>query len=761
MSIEQTYVLDGPKEFFFGFPVRTPASIQVEIDPGTVLPPSEYQVVGASATSSGVTIIYPNAPTDGLSTLRISRQTNVDRVSIFLDDLSITARALNAEFDNILEIVQDGFASALIPDLILKPVNVSPADQEEDVTRLPTLETDGYFHIYGREQGSARWQISKFPSFTTTEVDVTVQGESTSFELTAPLEDGQEYYWRVQFEDEDGALSEFSDRTVFFTTEEFVNTPVIISPTSGASGIGTQPLIATNAFSVSKDQDVHVATQWVITRVSDDVVVFDSGEDSINLTQIIVPPGVLTGDPATQYVVKARHFGQDYGPSLFSPGIAFTVDVFIEAPTITQPQDEEIEVGETPTIEASPFVIVNASDTHAASNWVITRVSDNVVVFDSGDDTTNLTSIEVPPGVLDEGEIEYEVKVRYQGAQFPYSAFSDPVSFTTQDQFFVFLVESSNRLDPNIFVRDANDITIILEQSDHIASTTQQPVPNFFTNGFLYIGSGFEEAIKRITVPGLQVLATSSIPEFEDLARADFDDNFIYASISDNTLGAPKIWKLDPLTLAEVDNYAPAGVRIMFAFCVVDDHIIAFFENSRQMRKVRTSDMTEVAASSTFRDEELYFTMKASGGFVYGVCDFQRDDENPVNPFGIDLKLVKIDPDTLDVVEEYIIEESVDRLFQPWRRNRTILIEDGFVYVIDSRNRRLAKVSASDLSEEWNILTSSVGQETIQDIAISGNVLFLSQNGGLIKQFDINDGSQIGLGIANEDGTSKSLTIVQ
>lgn len=108
MATEKTYVLDGPTEFFFPYPVRTSGELVVSLIPGGVLPPADYTVIGASATANGVTVRYPNAPRDGSIELNISRQTEPDRVSTFLDDLSITATGLNAEFDNILQIVQDG-----------------------------------------------------------------------------------------------------------------------------------------------------------------------------------------------------------------------------------------------------------------------------------------------------------------------------------------------------------------------------------------------------------------------------------------------------------------------------------------------------------------------------------------------------------------------------------------------------------------------------------------------------------------------------
>ena len=111
MSTSQTYTLDGPRDFTFPFPVRTADQITVSITPGGVLPSSEYQVIGASATANSITIRYPNAPTDGTKSLIIERRTEPQRVSTFLNDLSITATALNAEFDNVLQLIQDGILS--------------------------------------------------------------------------------------------------------------------------------------------------------------------------------------------------------------------------------------------------------------------------------------------------------------------------------------------------------------------------------------------------------------------------------------------------------------------------------------------------------------------------------------------------------------------------------------------------------------------------------------------------------------------------
>ena len=56
----------------------------------------------------------------------------------------------------------------------------------------------------------------------------------------------------------------------------------------------------------------------------------------------------------------------------------------------------------TPTLQSSLFSDPDSGDTHAASQWQLTTTADNYSspVFDSGTDASNLTSITVPPSLL-------------------------------------------------------------------------------------------------------------------------------------------------------------------------------------------------------------------------------------------------------------------------------------------------------------------------------------------------------------------------
>lgn len=111
MSTTETYTLDGPIDFYFPHPVRTASQLTVEVVPGGVLPTSSYQVIGAGPTATGITVRYESAPTDGESELRISRYVPPERVTYFEDDKGVPAVALNAEFDNIYEALEDFISS--------------------------------------------------------------------------------------------------------------------------------------------------------------------------------------------------------------------------------------------------------------------------------------------------------------------------------------------------------------------------------------------------------------------------------------------------------------------------------------------------------------------------------------------------------------------------------------------------------------------------------------------------------------------------
>ncbi len=103
--------------------------------------------------------------------------------------------------------------------------------------------------------------------------------------------------------------------------------------------------------------------------------------------------------------------------------------VSVLAPTVVSPVAASTSVSRTPTLSTQAFAVSGGSDTHLGTKWKITRVSDGVVLWDSGLDTTNKTSIAVPSGRLP-GGVPLELSVIHVGTSNGDSP-ETKVTFTT------------------------------------------------------------------------------------------------------------------------------------------------------------------------------------------------------------------------------------------------------------------------------------------------------------------------------------------
>ena len=113
---------------------------------------------------------------------------------------------------------------------------------------------------------------------------------------------------------------------------------------------------------------------------------------------------------------------------------AITITITNRAPDTpwnVSPADGSQGVGLTPTLEGSPFSDQDADSTHLASQWQVRTDAGTYTnpVFDSGTDTSHLTSITIPSGVLAGGR--YWWRVRYQDNGGKWSQYSRETSFET------------------------------------------------------------------------------------------------------------------------------------------------------------------------------------------------------------------------------------------------------------------------------------------------------------------------------------------
>ena len=84
----------------------------------------------------------------------------------------------------------------------------------------------------------------------------------------------------------------------------------------------------------------------------------------------------------------------------------------------------------TVQLQASAFSDPDPQDFHGASEWIIRRAADNVILLNTGADPVNKTNRAVSPGVLAYGS-NYTWQVRYRDGRGQWSEYSLPRSFAT------------------------------------------------------------------------------------------------------------------------------------------------------------------------------------------------------------------------------------------------------------------------------------------------------------------------------------------
>jgi hypothetical protein len=129
------------------------------------------------------------------------------------------------------------------------------------------------------------------------------------------------------------------------------------------------------------------------------------------------------------------------------------------------------------TLQASPFSDPDAGDSHAATQWIVQRISDGVEWFNSGEDTTNLTNRFVFPAL--DYSTAYTWKVKFKDNHGNWSEYSVATTFTTQAPIEavrpVLKVEVSGR---NIALSwPASAAGFIVEVSDSLLVPNWTPVP--------------------------------------------------------------------------------------------------------------------------------------------------------------------------------------------------------------------------------------------------------------------------------------------
>jgi hypothetical protein len=152
--------------------------------------------------------------------------------------------------------------------------------------------------------------------------------------------------------------------------------------------------------------------------------------------------------PNLRYLVRVKAYN-DVGTSMYAmaafvsqPGLHPT-----NMPVNLQPADGTVDEMLTPLLSAGDYGDVTGGTHHTASRWQICLFSNFVtLVWDSGADAVNRTSLRVPPGVLRNG-LRYYWRVSYKTDAGTWTPWSAPTWFKTERQMqTVALPASQNAL---------------------------------------------------------------------------------------------------------------------------------------------------------------------------------------------------------------------------------------------------------------------------------------------------------------------------
>ena len=311
--------------------------------------------------------------------------------------------------------------------------------------RMGLVETPGIVPDTERTEfhTATQWQIATEEAFTNivfdSGTDITNLTVNTiNFELEADTD----YWWRSRYQGEVSGFGSYSVPTIFTTLAFGISPPVNLSPGNGATAqpIGTD--LVANAFKPVGGAQVHDNSQWqVATDLEFTSIVFDSGDDPVNLTTITVNPNL---DNNTQYFWRVRYQGDVSGYSAYSAPTAYTtVEVDgVRQPTNLTPIDSAVDqVIDALILTANAFNVIGPAQTHINSQWqVATDQFFGNIVIDSGDDPVNLVDIAIA-GL--EKNTQYWWHVRYEGNTTGYSPYSASTTFTTVAQYVLNYVDAS------------------------------------------------------------------------------------------------------------------------------------------------------------------------------------------------------------------------------------------------------------------------------------------------------------------------------
>ena len=218
--------------------------------------------------------------------------------------------------------------------IVKKPVLVLPANNAANQSVPIAL-------VWQKVNGAAKYrvQISTTSAFTVTIKDSLLNDTTGTFGALLPV---TKYYWRVNAKTADDHTGLWSSVYSFTTVLVVPATPTLVSPTNGAAGQTTAPVMTWNTVSNATSYAIQVATSSTFTSL----VIQDS-----NLTVSTKTLSGLSVNTTYYWRVRAKNSA---GASTWSTAWNFTTVVSqLVAPTLTSPAQSANGLGITVTFSWS------------------------------------------------------------------------------------------------------------------------------------------------------------------------------------------------------------------------------------------------------------------------------------------------------------------------------------------------------------------------------------------------------------------------
>lgn len=254
------------------------------------------------------------------------------------------------------------------------PTNQSPCGVS-NVSLTPTLQASSFSDPDGDSFANSQWQVNDSSAFSSPVWDSGTYSPVTS--VTVPsgkLTYNITYWWRVRYKDSRETWSDWSSPCSFTTQpapNNPPNTPTLVSPANGATGLSLIPMLQASAFS-DPDGDGHANSHWQVDNNNDfSSPEWDSGETYAASTSTTVPSGRLSY--GTTYWWRVRYKDSRGAWSSWSSPRYFTTQPGIEPQLCVTPDPPDHDFGKVTEQVTWSFQIKNCGQ--GTLNWSVSTAN--------------------------------------------------------------------------------------------------------------------------------------------------------------------------------------------------------------------------------------------------------------------------------------------------------------------------------------------------------------------------------------------------